>query len=151
MTLDLSANEAYKPPFRLPPTGRMSVWHKARLVAEILHQYPRLLRSLRRDDFPTVLATARAPGCCVEVLEESEHAAAVRLGSIVTQVLNPLPTDNRCLIRSLVLLRLLARRGIGADLIIGVRADDHFAAHAWVEHDMQPLLPVGEFQALTRL
>jgi hypothetical protein len=130
----------------------MSLWHKGRLVAEILSQYVPLLRSLRRDDLPSVLAAARAEGCAqVGISPDDEHEIALRLGSIVTQVLNPLPTDNRCLIRSLVLLRVLARRGIGAELIIGVHAGDRFAAHAWVEHDKQAVLAVGHFEALSRL
>ena len=82
---------------------------------------------------------------------DDEHELALRLGSIVTKVLDPLPTDNRCLIRSLVLVRVLARRGIGADLIIGVHPADRFAAHAWVEHELQAVLPVGEFEPLSRL
>jgi hypothetical protein len=40
-----------------------------------------------------------------------------------------------------VLTRLLARRGIHASVVIGVRPGDEFGAHAWVEHDGTPLLP----------
>ena len=41
----------------------------------------------------------------------------------------------RCLTRSLVLVRLLQRRGLTAELRIGVdRTSPSFAAHAWVEH-----------------
>jgi hypothetical protein len=43
--------------------------------------------------------------------------------------------------RSLVLTRLLARRGVPSTLIIGVSAAPEFAAHAWVEHAGRPLLP----------
>lgn len=45
------------------------------------------------------------------------------------------PVKASCLVRSLVLCRLLRRRGLAADLRIGVgRPDGRFSAHAWVEH-----------------
>ena len=44
------------------------------------------------------------------------------------------PTPS-CLTRSLVLCRLLVRRGVDAHLVLGVDArHGQFAAHAWVEH-----------------
>jgi hypothetical protein len=43
--------------------------------------------------------------------------------------------------QSLVLTRLLARRGIETRLVIAVRPGERFAAHAWIEHDEVPLLP----------
>ena len=46
--------------------------------------------------------------------------------------------------RSLVLTEMLARRGIYAKVVIGVRPDPSFGAHAWVEVDGQPLLPTEE-------
>ena len=60
---------------------------------------------------------------------------------MVSSVLRLLPTDSRCLVRSLVLTRLLARRDIPSTLIIGVTAAPEFKAHAWVEHAGRPLLP----------
>jgi hypothetical protein len=40
----------------------------------------------------------------------------------------------RCLARSLALARMLARRGLAADVRIGVQtADGRLTAHAWVE------------------
>jgi hypothetical protein len=52
------------------------------------------------------------------------------------------PWEPRCLVKSLVLFRLLRERGIPADLVIGL--PDHRSgtiAHAWVEvegHDVGP-------------
>jgi hypothetical protein len=60
------------------------------------------------------------------------------------RVLERLPSDSRCLTRSLVVTRVLARRGIGASLVIGVAPAPNFAAHAWVELDGVPLLPALE-------
>jgi Transglutaminase-like superfamily len=54
------------------------------------------------------------------------------------------PGDTRCLARSLVLTRLLARRGIPAKLVIGIRADPEFLAHAWVECEGKPVLSPGD-------
>ena len=61
----------------------------------------------------------------------------------VARTLRLLPTDSRCLMRSLVLSALLARRGIDSSLVIGVRTAEAFGAHAWVEHEGRPLLPTG--------
>ncbi len=45
-----------------------------------------------------------------------------------------------CLVRSLVLVWLLRRRGIAADFRLGVRTlTGRFEAHAWVEHSGVPL------------
>jgi hypothetical protein len=46
----------------------------------------------------------------------------------------------RCIQRSLVLQRLLRRHGIMTSLRIGVRKEgDGLCAHAWLEHDSQPI------------
>jgi hypothetical protein len=46
---------------------------------------------------------------------------------------SPLPAN--CLPRALVLCRLLKRRGLQAELRLGVgKPEGQFAAHAWVEH-----------------
>src|SRR5262249_14484623 len=65
------------------------------------------------------------------------------LAHAVERVLRPLPTDSRCLVRSLVLLALLARRGVSRTLVIGVAAEPEFAAHAWIECEGEALLPSG--------
>jgi hypothetical protein len=55
--------------------------------------------------------------------------------------------------RSLVLTRVLARRGIDSRLVIGVHPGERFAAHAWLEHDGAALLPAGgsDFDELVTL
>lgn len=51
------------------------------------------------------------------------------------------PCRARCLERSLVLRAMLARRGLSADLRIGVRRDGTgLDAHAWLECDGRPLV-----------
>jgi hypothetical protein len=54
------------------------------------------------------------------------------------------PVPASCLVRSLVLCRLLRQRGLASELRIGVATPDgHFSAHAWVEHDGVPLAEAG--------
>jgi hypothetical protein len=74
----------------------------------------------------------------------------LRLGAAVERALHVLPLDSRCLVKALVLTRMLARRGIGCSLVLGVRAEPAFAAHAWVEVGGVALLPTTpEFERLT--
>jgi hypothetical protein len=74
-----------------------------------------------------------------DMLAEAHH-----LGNAVARTLAVMPGDTRCLVRSLVLTRLLARRGIPASLVIGARAAPDFLAHAWVEHAGDPVLAPGD-------
>ena len=127
---------------------------KARLVLEILAMYVRVRRLLRRGDLPDVVAelTAdRRPGETLDGSPASTYGA--HLGRATMRTLALLPTDSRCLVRSLVLIGLLTRRGIPTSLVIGVRAGPTFGAHAWVEHGQRPLLPAGgdEYERLTAL
>lgn len=116
---------------------------KAGLALEILRAYSTARWLLWRRDLPTTvsaLRAARGQGAA------PEHAlrAGVRLGRIVERALGPLPFDSRCLMRSLVLTSLLARRGIGSALVIAVASEPRFQAHAWVESEGTPLLePAG--------
>ncbi len=69
---------------------------------------------------------------------------ANRLAYLVSLTLAALPTDPRCLVRSLVLIELLARRGIASTLVIGTSGSSDFSAHAWVELNGEALLsPAG--------
>jgi len=111
---------------------------KAALAIEVVATYPRARVALRRHGLSGALDRLRAA--------RVDKAAAVdpkRLGRVVTRTLEPLPADTRCLMRSLVLTRVLARRGVETRLVIGVHPGERFAAHAWVEHDGAALLPTG--------
>jgi hypothetical protein len=115
---------------------------QARLVAEILFAYLGTRWQLRRRPLPEVVARLRI----MEVRAPTPLAAyqGARLGRAVGRTLELLPSDSRCLVRSLVLMRLLARRGVNAALVIaarpGSRGDD-LDAHAWVEVAGQAVLP----------
>lgn len=79
--------------------------------------------------------------------------AAAQLARAVRGTLAPLPTDTRCLVQSVVLAALLARRATEATVVIGVRPGQQFEAHAWVELDEHALLPrdLNRFPRLTAL
>jgi hypothetical protein len=136
-------------PYNLTP-GRLSLPGKARLVAEILAAYIPLIRVVRRNDLRAMVTKARAVDSAAAPPGDP-HGAALKLGGIVRATLKVLPTDGRCLIQSLVLVRLLARRSIAVRVVIGVRGGDAFAAHAWVEHDAVPVLPAGRYERLMEL
>jgi hypothetical protein len=118
---------------------------KAQLAGEVLATYVLARRALRSHDLPGALAVLRAP--------RSERNAPLvagqtllerrRLARVVIRTLGPLPADTRCLMRSLVLTRMLARRGIACQLVIAVRPGERFAAHSWLERDGETLLPPG--------
>jgi Transglutaminase-like superfamily len=125
-----------------PPLARAT---KAALGVEILTAYARVRWLLWRCDLVTTLKQLRADGDgpASRALGHDDLDGR-RLGSAVGRTLRVLPTDSRCLMRSLVLSSLLARRQIDSSLVIGVRSAPSFAAHAWVEHDGEALLPDGE-------
>jgi hypothetical protein len=127
---------------------------QAALGLEIVVAYARARRELRRAPIERVVERLRslepreatAPGAV-------EREEARSLGWVVVRTLRFLPGDTRCLRRSLVLLQLLARRGIAARLVIGVRTRPDFLGHAWVECGGVPVLsPLdGSFGRLVEL
>jgi len=122
------------------------------LFTEIIAAYVPLLRRVRSNDLAEMVAAARAPSRRrASVPPIDHHETAVRLGGMVQGTLSVLPTDKRCLIRSLVTLRMLEHRSIEGRLIIGVLSDGSFGAHAWVEHAGEPVLPAGLFHRITEL
>lgn len=134
-----------------PPPPRRSFPAKLALAFEILVTYARTRWALRGDDLPRAVNDLREarlqPGDPLPVSE------CLRVGHAVSRMLDPLPLDARCLVRSVVLSALLARRATPTSLVIAVRPGEDFAAHAWVEREGEPLLPTGEpeFQRLGAL
>ena len=97
---------------RLPVGRHLKTRERARLVGEILRAYLRARRELRQAPIETVVERLRS----TTVLERGDGGEALvearRLGFAVVRTLTFLPGDTRCLRRSLVLMQLLARRGI---------------------------------------
>ena len=124
---------------------------KLALAIEIVATYVQVRARLRNAPLPTTVASLR--GCSplngsAEALEQ-----AVRFGHAVRRTLRLLPTGGDCLTQSLVLTKLLARRGIASELVIGVTPGERFGAHAWVERENVALLPAHRrrFERLARL
>jgi len=123
---------------------RLGHAERLRLVLEILAAYARAHRALRRAPIATVVASLRQQSYQAAQPSTDRLDEARRLGRAVTRVLALVPGDTRCLVRSLVLTRVLARRGIQAKLVIGARAAPDFLAHAWVECSGDPVLAPGD-------
>ena len=69
------------------------------------------------------------------------HRTAALLNAVARYAF---PRPN-CLHRSLVLNRVLSAQGIASDIRYGVRRrDGRFEAHAWVEHNGEPLTEPGD-------
>jgi hypothetical protein len=119
---------------------------RVRLAAEIVAAYLSARRELRRAPIAAAVATLRAEASIRQPVSAvgATLEEARRLGRAVARTLGLMPGDTRCLARSLVLTRLLARRGIPAKLVIGARAAPSFLAHAWVEYEGQPVLSHGD-------
>jgi hypothetical protein len=142
----------------LPPElrERLSPARKVRLSAEILATYCLVRVRLVGREFPTALTALRSGDWSAEPppRDAVTHLRAARLAWAVRRTLKFVPTDSRCLMQSLVLTVILARRGIDSSLLIGVKPGGDFEAHAWLEYCGRPLLPDGSddaFHVLTRL
>lgn len=133
-------------PDRDPP---LPLGHKLALAREISTTYLRARWWLRRGTVQQAAVRARLGRGALAVADrpESEYRVARRLGAIVDRSIDHLPGDTRCLTRSLVLVRMLARRGMSATLVIGVLPAPTFAAHAWVELEGHPLMSPIEYAA----
>lgn len=139
-------------PRRMPAARPLTSAERVRLAAEIVTAYLQARRALRRAPIASVVATLRSQvspaasyfSSTTSTVTESTLEEARRLGRAVARTLALVPGDTRCLVRSLVLTRLLARRGIPAKLVIGARAAPDFLGHAWVEYGGDPVLSPGD-------
>jgi Transglutaminase-like superfamily len=110
------------------------------LGAEVLATYVVVRWQVRRNDLPAAVAALRA-GRRFAVVDRDPRRLAAAAERLVARI----PGDSRCLMRSLVVLAMLARRGVDARLVLAARPTPEFAAHAWVERDGDPLLPTRGF------
>ncbi len=110
----------------------LKLWSLLPLVAASLRllDYPRTLRLLSRW----------SPAAPPRVdLPEDSMSYALRLGRLARMAGRYVPTNGSCLRQSLLVWWLLRRKGMPAELRIGVRTQEGFTAHAWVEVDGQPV------------
>jgi hypothetical protein len=129
---------------RLAYRRRLSAPRRLQLAAEIVAAYARARWWLRRGTLAEAVAALRADAAAAREPDGDQLLTGIRLGRSVGRALRALPADSRCLVRSLVLTRLLASRGIRSSLVIGVRSEPEFEAHAWVECAGIALLPPGD-------
>ena len=126
------------------PNRSFSPREKLELGLEILFAYTRARWWLWRTDLPRTVSALRSGTQSDQAASEDPERAGARLGRVVGRTLRHLPFDSRCLMRSLVLTSLLARRGINSSLVIAVQSEAAFEAHAWVESRGVALLPPAE-------
>jgi hypothetical protein len=120
----------------------LSLRRRACLGLEVLSTYMRVRWVMRDDDASRAVRHLRltAGGHTMDLDDGVEQVAAWRLAHAMSRVLRLLPSDSRCLFRSLTLMCMLERRGIPQTLVIAARPSP-FAAHAWIEVGGKALLP----------
>ena len=122
----------------MPEATPLSLPHKARLFCEVWVAGLRMEWAIRRRPIPALVASL-APHTPPRVTG-SESIRQLRRA--VDRSLKVGAWEPRCLVKALVLYRLLAERGIPADLVIGLPKDARsIDAHAWIEingHDIGP-------------
>jgi Transglutaminase-like superfamily len=131
------------------PAVALSLPARIRLASEILASFLWVRNALRRATVAEVAqeicaSPVHTSARTVDAQDRASLEQARRLGRAVTRTLAFAPGDTRCLIRSLVLCRLLSRRGTAGRLVIGVRPAPEFLGHAWVEVAGHPVLPPGD-------
>jgi hypothetical protein len=122
----------------------------------VLALFVRIDLALKRKGFQPVYDRMVAAAAAQPVREPSS-ADAADLRSALTEVRSAtryyLRRREDCLPKAMALFTLLRRRGVAADLCIGVRKYP-FGAHAWVEYQGRPLdqpaAEVAEFHVLSR-
>lgn len=116
---------------------RLGPARKAALAAMIGHDLLVVVLGLRRRRLPDLVRRLqRVPRLRLAPLEPR------RLGRIVDRVLRLGGRRPRCLVSSLVFLRMLRRQGTPAELVIGLPARPTTPeAHAWVEVDREVVGP----------
>lgn len=121
---------------------RLRPLQRARLAAEILRAYVLARRLLRRRTLPDTVAALRR-GTGVAPSDITNLALGRHLAWATVRTITLLPANSRCLMQSLVLTRVMARRGLRSELVLSAAPGPEFEAHAWVEHAGQPLLLPG--------
>jgi hypothetical protein len=128
-----------------PDQPSLPAFQRVRLLGEIFAGYTQARWLLLRGDLPSAVAAVRERGARLSSSSAPVPEDPRRLVSIAIRVLERIPFDSRCLMRSLVVLGMLARRGVETRLVVGVDVETQFAAHAWVEREGIALLPAGSF------
>jgi len=142
-----SAVSVRSPRHHAPKDRGLSMLGKAALLARVWLIAVRVQVALRRRPLVEVAATLGEAGA-------EPHASTALLSRAVSRGLRMGSWQPRCLLRSLVLYRLLRAQGDPAELVIGlpIRPTTN-EAHAWVElagRDVGPAPGGAGYQELTR-
>jgi len=85
---------------------------------------------------------------------ESDQQFANHVGLIANGLSRRVPFETKCLVRSLAVWWELRKKGLPAELKLGVAKKDAFAAHAWVELVGSPVTDtadmISEYAAFDR-
>ena len=108
----------------------LSPTQKLVLATRVWLAYARVRRGLRSAELPVAVARLGDVRC-----SRRRHAPG-RLSRAVERTLRVAPDDPTCLVRSLMLFRLLREQGDEAQIVIGLpEQPTSHEAHAWVELD----------------
>jgi len=143
-----SVRRAAPRPLAAAPWRPFTLRERVGLIWEIAASYARVRWWLRRRTVEQVahaLRRGRRLAGADGTLPRELLQLSWRLGRLVERGLERLPGDTRCLTRSLVLVRMLAERGIHSTLVIGVKSEPEFAAHAWVEVQGRAMLEPSDY------
>jgi hypothetical protein len=134
-------------------TRRLTAPRRALLALEVLRAYGLARWLMRRRPLPEALAALRATRARPGPPTDDRVPLGRHLAWATVRTIDPLPVDSRCLVRALVLTRLLARRSLACTFVLSAAPGPAFEAHAWVELDGQALLmPAGaDHRQLVRL
>lgn len=126
----------------------LSAVAKVKLILRIAVSWAWVGVGLRRRPVPDLVAALRNPRTTAPALQPR------RLSRVVDRVMRIGSFQPRCIIRALVLYRLLREQGSLPEVVIGLPHDptDHLA-HAWVEIDgvdVGPRPGRGNHQELVR-
>jgi hypothetical protein len=129
---------------------RLGLARRAVLAAEIVATYGNVRRLLRRHTLPETVRALRGSGPLTAPIDDE---LGRHLAWATVRTISVLPLDSRCLMRSLVLMSVLAHRGMPATFVLSAAPGPHFEAHAWVEYAGNPLLVPADasHQDLVRL
>lgn len=117
------------PPCRLPPAATSSLFEKVlpaphlALVAEALASQVIARRRVKREAISALLTPSS--GGAPDLERCLPLATAFRRAARYAQA------EDQCLANGVAMRAMLARRGLGSELVIGVRLP--FAAHCWVQ------------------
>jgi hypothetical protein len=107
------------------------------VAAEILATYGSVRRLLRRHTLPETVQALRGNSPLTAPVDDE---LGRHLAWATVRTISVLPLDSRCLMRSLVLMGVLAHRGMPATFILSAAPGPQFEAHAWIEYAGNPLL-----------